>query len=232
MRPALLSTGEPQGFPNPELFDDEGLVAVGGDLSEERLLHAYRAGVFPWYNAGYPPLWWSPNPRSILPLDAMHISRSMRRRLRKRDFKVTWNQDFGQVIRACGAGRHEGTWILPEMISAYERLHTLGHAYSIEVWSGANKLVGGLYGVQCGGLFAAESMFHRASDMSKVALLYAGSSLRNAGIRLFDVQFLTSHLASLGAREVSRAYYLQVLRQQRTRPIDLQRLALTPPVDS
>ena len=227
----LLSPAEPPSFPDPELFDDEGLIAVGGDLSEKRLLVAYRAGVFPWYNAGYPPLWWSPNPRSVLPLDAMHISRSMRRKLRKRDFGVTWNQAFGRVIRACGEDRSEGTWILPEMISAYEGLHRSGHAHSIEVWAHGD-LVGGLYGVQCGGLFAAESMFHRAADMSKVALLYAGASLRHAGIQLFDVQFLTNHLASLGAREVPRKQYIQSLRRHCTLPIDLGGLKLTSPVDT
>ncbi len=232
MRPALLSSSEPESFPDPELFDDEGLVAVGGDLSEQRLLCGYRSGIFPWYSAGYPPLWWSPNPRTILPLDAMHISRSMRRRLRKQDFSVTWNQAFERVIRACGERRSEGTWILPEMISAYEGLHRAGHAYSIEVWDAAGDLVGGLYGVQCGGLFAAESMFHRAADMSKVALLYAGSSLRRAGIRLFDVQFLTSHLASLGACEVPRKQYLESLRKHCTLDVDLSQLVLTPPVDS
>lgn len=215
-------------FPDPTEFDDEGLVAVGGNLSVERLLLAYEHGLFPWYNDNYPPLWWCPNPRAILPLQALHVSRSMQRTLRQNTFQVTWNHAFARVIRQCGARRKEGTWILPEVIEAYETLHREGHAHSLEVWS-EGLLVGGLYGVQRGGLFAAESMFHRARDMSKVALLVCAHSLRLAGIGLFDVQFLTPHLASLGGVEVSRDAYLERLAIERSRSVDLRELALVSP---
>lgn len=230
VRPAVLSKDSPGAFPDPRLADDEGLVAVGGNLSPSALLAAYDAGIFPWYNEDYPPLWWCPNPRAILPLDAVHVSRSMARVLRRGDFRVTWNQAFGQVLRECGSGRDGGTWILPEMVRAYERLHRDGHAFSIEVWDAAQRLVGGLYGVQRGGLFAAESMFHRRTDMSKVALLYSAASLNRAGIRLFDVQFLTPHLASMGAKEIDRAQYLARLEGERARSVDLTRLVLVSPV--
>lgn len=231
MQPALILPDGPVSFPNPAAFDDEGLIAVGGDLSEPRLLEAYSSGIFPWYSEGYPPLWWCPNPRTVLPLDDLHISRSMKRCLRKRDFEITWNRAFDRVVQECASNRVEGTWVLPEMISAYCGLHTSGRAYSIEVWRG-QELVGGLYGVQRGGLFAAESMFHRATDMSKVALLFAASNLRRAGIQLFDVQFLTPHLATLGAKEIPRSQYLDTLKTQRTRSVDLTGLKLTSPVDS
>lgn len=229
MQPAFLSSHSPTTFPDPRLSDDEGLVAIGGDLSPSRLLAAYEAGIFPWYSEDYPPLWWSPNPRAILPLDQVHVSRSMARRIRRGGFHVTWNEAFPRVLRECGAGRSEGTWILPEMVRAYERLHAAGQAFSIEVWCG-HALVGGLYGVQRGGLFAAESMFHRQTDMSKVALLFSAASLGQAGIRLFDVQFLTPHLASLGAKEIDRSEYLARLAAERGRSINLSHLALVSPL--
>jgi leucyl/phenylalanyl-tRNA---protein transferase len=228
VQPTILHPTRLSRFPDPTPFDDEGLVAVGGDLSVERLLLAYEHGLFPWYNDNYPPLWWCPNPRAILPLDALHISRSMRRTLRQRDFRVSWNENFSHVIRQCGARRKEGTWILPEVIEAYETLHQRGHAHSLEVWQGS-LLVGGLYGVQRGGLFAAESMFHRSTDMSKVALLVCAHSLRCAGAGLFDVQFLTPHLQSLGACQISRDAYLERLAAQRTRSVDLANLPLLIP---
>jgi leucyl/phenylalanyl-tRNA--protein transferase len=141
--------------------------------------------------------------------------------LRKGDFEVTWNAAFSQVIRSCGSGRREGTWILPEVIAAYEQLHRRGDAHSLEVWQ-TGKLVGGLYGVQRGALFAAESMFHRATDMSKVALLYAVSTLSAAGIELLDVQFLTPHLESLGAVEITRGQYLEKLRTAVNKAVSLR----------
>lgn len=230
MRPAVLSTESPAAFPDPALADDEGLVAIGGNLSPARLLSAYDAGIFPWYSEDYPPLWWCPNPRAVLPLDALHVSRSMARTLRRGGFRVTWNHAFERVLRECGAGRSEGTWILPEMVRAYERLHRAGHAFSIEVWGDDDELAGGLYGVQRGGLFAAESMFHRRTDMSKVALLVSAASLNRAGIRLFDVQFLTPHLASLGAKEIDRSQYLARLGAERGRSVDLTHLDLISPL--
>lgn len=218
-RPVLLRAGDTPRFPDPRLSDDEGLVAIGGDLSEPRLLEAYRRGIFPWYSEGHPLLWWSPNPRAVLDPGALHISRSLRRRLRKGEFAITWNLAFAEVVAACGDEREGGTWILPEMRSAYFRLHRLGHAHSLEVWQN-NRLVAGLYGVQCGALFAAESMFHRVTDMSKVALAACVGSLARVGLELFDVQFATDHLRSLGAREISRTRYLARLESAVARSVD------------
>jgi leucyl/phenylalanyl-tRNA--protein transferase len=190
-RPVLLLPGGPVGFPDPDQADDEGLLAIGGDLSSERLLFAYEHGIFPWYDEGVPPLWWSPNPRAVVEPSRLHVSRSMRRVLRSDRFQVTYDTVFEDVMRCCG-DRPGGTWILPDMIDAYVRLHQSGHAHSFEVWE-AGELVGGLYGVQRGALFAAESMFHRSTDASKVALIYAVRSLFGAGMALFDVQLLISH---------------------------------------
>lgn len=229
MHPAILQPRGLARFPDPAQCDDEGLVAVGGDLSPVRLLSAYENGIFPWYNENYPPLWWCPNPRAILPPGELQISRSMRRVLRRGGYRVTWNAAFGEVIRCCATNRDEGTWILPEVIEAYEVLHAQGYAHSIEVWHDTT-LVGGLYGVQCGGLFAAESMFHRATNMSKVALLYCSISVSRAGIALIDVQFLTPHLASLGAREIPRSEYLARVRAERRRKVELSDLELTSPL--
>lgn len=217
--PHYIEPGGPLFFPNPAAFDDEGLVAVGGDLGIERLLLAYDSGVFPWYDEGLPPLWWSPNPRAILELDSLHVSRSMAREIRRGAFRLTWNHAFEAVMRAC-AEREEGTWILPEMLESYAELHRLGHAHSIEVWRDA-ELVGGLYGVQRGALFAAESMFHGVTNASKVALIAAVRAVFARGTRLFDTQLLTAHLASLGASAVPRRVYLERLGRARTVPVDL-----------
>ena len=208
-KPLLILPGAPLGFPDPNNSDDEGLLAVGGDLSPERLLHAYEHGIFPWYDEGLPPMWWSPNPRALLDPEHLHISRSMQRVLRSGRFVVTVDRAFRDVMLECGRERESGTWILPEMVDAYCVLHELGHAHSVEVWAD-ERLVGGLYGVQRGALFAAESMFHRERDASKVALISAVQYLFAAGIMLFDVQFLTPHLESLGAFEVSRSRYLEL----------------------
>jgi leucyl/phenylalanyl-tRNA--protein transferase len=211
-RLTFLGPGSPLSFPDPNESDDEGLLAVGGDLSPARLLFAYESGVFPWYSAGVPPLWWSPNPRALMDRERLHVSRSLRRVLRQPRFEVTFDKAFAQVIAACAANRDGGTWILPEMMLAYTQLHQLGHAHSFEVWHGG-QLAGGLYGVRRGALFAAESMFHVVSNASKVALAVSIDVLFRAGIKIFDVQFVTEHLASLGAYEVSRGEYLaQVAR--------------------
>ena len=186
--PMLLAPGQLPAFPDPRTADDDGLVAIGGDLGVERLLLAYESGIFPWYDQDLPPLWWSPDPRTVLQLENLHISRSLRRVLRQHRFELSWNQAFAEVIRACGEKRETGTWILPEMVHAYSRLHELGHAHSLEVWT-EGQLAGGLYGVQRGALFAAESMFHRRPNASKVALVASVQSLFRRGIRLFDVQF-------------------------------------------
>jgi leucyl/phenylalanyl-tRNA--protein transferase len=197
-------------FPDPRLergFD--GLIAVGGDLSVERLLLAYRLGIFPWFSEGTDILWWSPDPRTIIEMGNVHLSRSLKRRLTRGEFTFTSDKCFFDVMRACG-DRSEGTWILPSMLAAYEALHRLGHAHSFEVWQDG-ALVGGLYGVCIGRAFAAESMFHRVTDASKAALVLAIRSLRRLGIVLFDVQYLTSHLASMGASVVPRSEYLERL---------------------
>jgi leucyl/phenylalanyl-tRNA--protein transferase len=219
-RPLLLAPGGPLVFPDAARADSEGLLAVGGDLRSERLLLAYDRGIFPWYSDGLPPMWWSPDPRALFEPERLHVSRSMLRELKKQRFLVSLDRAFGRVLRECGREREGGTWLLPEMIDAYEGLHALGHAHSVEVWAG-DALVGGLYGVRRGGLFAAESMFHRATNASKVAVIAAVRTLFAAGIELFDVQFLTPHLESLGAFEVSRAEYLTRLDSVRDKLVTL-----------
>jgi leucyl/phenylalanyl-tRNA--protein transferase len=208
--PAWLTPHSEPWFPDPAPFDHEGLVAVGGDLDPARLLLAYSRGIFPWYSEGVPPLWWSPDPRALLTPRALHVSRSLLRTLRRGGFALTWNRCFRRVMAECGERRAEGTWVLPEMLDAYTRLHELGAAHSLEVWCG-DELAGGIYGVQVGALFAAESMFHRRRDLSKVALVALVRTLFAAGVELFDVQFVTPHLATMGAFEVPRAEYLQRL---------------------
>ncbi len=195
----------------PEFADDIGLVALGGDLRPAWLLEAYRHGIFPWYNEGDPVCWWSPDPRAIFELDGLHVSRRLRRTIRSGRFTVTVNWDFAGVIRGC-ADREEGTWIVPEMIAAYERLHRLGYAHSVEVWSGG-VLAGGLYGVAIGGFFAGESMFTRIRDASKVALAHVVDRLRERRFRLFDTQFVTEHTARMGAVEIPRDEYLARLKR-------------------
>tara|TARA_R110002073_G_scaffold119435_2_gene260710 strand:+ start:1229 stop:1921 length:693 start_codon:yes stop_codon:yes gene_type:complete len=225
--PVFLDANPGEGFPDPEGYDEEGLLAVGGDLAPARLLDAYRSGIFPWYDEGYIPMWWSPDPRANFDPDSLHISRSLAKTLRRADFRLTWNTCFERVMRACGERRAGGTWIIPEMLAAYTELHRLGHAHSLEVWIG-NELVGGTYGVQVGGLFAAESKFHRVTDMSKVAVVALVRSLFRKGITLLDVQMPTEHLISLGVQQCSRRDYLSKLAVARDQMIDLT--DLTPSV--
>jgi leucyl/phenylalanyl-tRNA--protein transferase len=222
-KPHFLLPGAPLVFPDPNKADDEGLLAVGGDLSPARLLYAYEHGIFPWYDEGLPPMWWSPNPRAVMDDAHLHVSRSLQRVIRSGRFQVTLNRAFQDVMLECGRERDSGTWILPEMVDAYCVLHALGHAHSVEVWQG-EQLVGGLYGVQRGALFAAESMFHRERDASKVGLACAVQSLFAAGITLFDVQFLTPHLASLGAYEIPRARYLELSAAAAGRSVRLEQV--------
>jgi leucyl/phenylalanyl-tRNA--protein transferase len=221
--PVLLPPGSPPIFPDANLADDEGLVAVGGDLSRERVLAAYDHGIFPWPADGLPLLWWSPNPRAVMDRAHLHVSRSMRRELASGRFRVTFNEAFEQVMLECGRERTEGTWITPDMVEAYVDLHRAGHAHSVEVWQ-EGSLAGGLYGVQRGGLFAAESMFHRRANASKVALIRALQRFFEAGIELFDVQFVTEHLASLGAYAIARRDYLRRLGSARVAKVDLAHL--------
>ncbi|QEG34564.1 leucyl/phenylalanyl-tRNA--protein transferase [Bythopirellula goksoeyrii] len=203
----------PKYFPNPAESSADGLVAVGGDLAPERLLDAYSHGIFPWPMDDFEPhVWWSPDPRAVLPLDGFRASRRLLRRVRSGQFTTTFDKEFGEVMRACatGPGRAGGTWITPDMIEGYCELHRLGHAHSVEVWQ-ADKLVGGVYGVSVGGLFAAESMFHRERDASKVALFRLVEHLNARGYQLLDVQQWTSHTGSLGVIEIPRSEYLQRL---------------------
>lgn len=196
----------------PQLADAYGLVAIGGTLHPASLLRAYRRGIFPWYDEGDPICWWSPDPRAIFELDALHISRRLARTLRSGKFTATINRDFTGVMRGCADRPGEGSWIVPDMIRAYQELHKLGHAHSLEVWY-EGQLAGGVYGVAVGGFFAGESMFTRVRDGSKVALVYLMERLRQRGFQLFDIQFLTEHTARLGAMEIPRAAYLKRLKE-------------------
>jgi leucyl/phenylalanyl-tRNA--protein transferase len=210
MRPAIL--GSQLRFPDPQSADSDGLVAVGGDLSAPRLRLAYRSGVFPW--TVEPVTWWSPDPRAVLELDGLHVSRSLARVLRRGEFRVTADQAFAEVMAGCaapGPGRPT-TWITPEFVRAYCALHQQGWAHSLECWQGAS-LAGGIYGVAIGGFFAGESMFHRAANASKVALVCLVEHLRRCGFALFDIQMLTPITSQLGGIEIPRREYLRRLRQ-------------------
>jgi leucyl/phenylalanyl-tRNA--protein transferase len=197
-------------FPDPSLADAEGLVAIGGDLGTERLLAAYRKGIFPW--TINPITWWSPDPRAIFELDGFHVSQSLARVIRKGGFEVTMDQSFRAVMEGCAppAPGRSGAWITEEFIEAYTRLHRLGHAHSVECRL-KSELVGGIYGVTIGGLFAGESMFHRVNDASKVALYHLVGHLRERGFALFDIQMVTPATKPLGAIEIPRHEYLQRL---------------------
>lgn len=217
-RPLLLLPDDPSVFPDPRRAGPKGLVAVGGDLSVERLLAAYDAGIFPWFNDEVP-LWWSPEPRAVFTPTALHVPRRLAQTLRKGRFELRFDTAFDAVMDACGE-RPEGTWIVPSMREAFGALHRAGHAHSVEVWTDGD-LTGGLYGVQRGAFFAAESMFHRRTDMSKVALVATVRSFGRAGVELIDCQFRTPHLASLGALTLSRDEYLERLDVARRRPVEL-----------
>jgi len=197
-------------FPAVEtaLADPNGLLAMGGDLSVERLLDAYRHGIFPWFNPGEPILWWSPDPRMVLVPDEIRVARSLARRMRNAGFEVRADTAFGDVMRACAAPRAgaSGTWISPAMVAAYTRLFDAGYAHSVETWRDG-RLVGGLYGVAIGRMFYGESMFSRESDASKVALVRLAQQLQCWGFGLVDCQMETPHLASLGARTLPRTAF-------------------------
>jgi leucyl/phenylalanyl-tRNA---protein transferase len=224
-------------FPDPATAGEDGLVGIGADLEPATLVDAYRRGIFPWPHPGAPLPWFSPDPRGVIPLDGLVVSRSLRARLRRCGWQTTVDRAFAAVLagcadRPCGAGGSgglkpsppeggdTGTWITPPMRAAYQRLHDLGHAHSLEVWEDA-RLVGGLYGVGVGGVFTGESMFHLASDASKVALVDLVARLAEAGGRLIDVQMVTPHLASLGARDLPRAEFLALLGKVRDQPVRL-----------
>jgi leucyl/phenylalanyl-tRNA--protein transferase len=195
----------------PAFADENGLVGVGGTLDPSCLLRAYTEGVFPWFSDGDPILWWSPDPRAIFDIHhGLHISRRLARTLRSGRFQITYDQAFGSVIRACG-DRPEGTWITREMVAAYEDLHRLRFAHSVEAWEDG-ELAGGVYGVAINAFFAAESMFYRRPDGSKAALAALFDRLRDRGFELVDTQMLTEHTERLGAFEVPRDDYLEMLR--------------------
>lgn len=208
-------------FPPVETASPEGLLAVGGDLRAERLLAAYRRGIFPWYSDGQPILWWSPDPRAVLFPEKLKISRSLHKTLRAGKFRVTFDQRFHDVMQACAEPRSRdpaaGTWITAAMIEAYTQLHRLGHAHSVETWHGA-ELVGGLYGVALGGAFFGESMFARETDASKVAFVRLVRQLARWGYPLIDCQQYTAHLARFGAEEIPRSTFLHLLAQAQALP--------------
>lgn len=198
-------------FPDPELADTDGFLAVGGNLDPETLLAAYSRGIFPWYAEEQPILWWSPDPRMVLFPAEFHCSHRLSRRLRQHRYRLSWDEAFDDVIRLCaGIARkgEPGTWILPEMMIAYQQLHALGFAHSVEVWD-KGELIGGLYGVQLNRIFFAESMFSRKTDGSKMALAHLVAIARSHDWRLIDCQFHTSHLESLGARVIPRHDFMR-----------------------
>jgi len=196
---------------DPALGEPEGLIGVGGELSPSMLVEAYSQGVFPWFSEGDPVLWWSPDPRAIIELDGLHLSRRLARTIRSGRFHITVNRCFEAVIRGCGESRVEGTWVTEEMVRGYVALHREGFAHSLEVWTNDGQLAGGIYGVAVGGLFAGESMFHRVTDASKVALVALVERLKERGFSLFDVQMKTEHTERMGARDISRDEYLRRL---------------------
>lgn len=201
------------------LREPDGLLAAGGDLSAERLIQAYRHGCFPWFQEGQPILWWSPDPRTVIFPDELHVSRSLAKAIRQGRFKVTFDQDFGAVIRACASPRAyaDETWITGSIQAAYLELHQRGYAHSVEVWDG-EELVGGLYGLAMGQLFFGESMFSRADNASKVGFATLVERLRSWGFVLIDCQMHTRHLQSFGARPITRAAFAQYLHEHLNQP--------------
>lgn len=212
--PFLLDNNKPTVFPDVELAltDPDGLLAIGGDLSVERLTAAYQHGIFPWYSEGQPIIWWSPNPRAVLFLEKLKISRSLKKTLKKDTYKVTFDLAFKEVIEACAVSRRDGfgTWIVEDMKDAYINLHQHGIAHSVEVWS-EDELIGGLYGVSLGKAFFGESMFSRKSDASKVALTYLVQQLKQWDFGFIDCQVYSEHLETLGSEQISRQSFIRLL---------------------
>ncbi len=211
--PYWLEISEPELFPDTAcaLEEPDGLLALGGDLSLKRLTSAYQKGIFPWYSDGQPIMWWSPNPRSILTPQNIHISRSLKKTLKQSWFTVTFDQDFPAVISECATARAEGTWITTEMQQAYIELHKAGFAHSVEVWVDT-KLVGGLYGIALGKVFFGESMFSSMNDVSKIALVRLCQKLNDDGFEIIDCQVQSDHLTSLGAELVTRTKFNNLLQ--------------------
>lgn len=221
--PYLLDKNHKTLFPDVELAlrEPDGLLAIGGDLSSERLLAAYKNGIFPWYSEEHPILWWSPDPRMVLKPSDVKVSRSLAKTIKKQKFTITFDQDFENVIRSCSKPRLEKgqlqdqTWILEEMINAYINMHNKGYAHSIECWLD-DKLVGGLYGIALGQVFFGESMFSRVSDASKTAFVFLCKQLEKWNFKLIDCQVYTSHLANLGAAMIPRHEFIEVLNDYAT----------------
>ncbi|HML95867.1 MAG TPA: leucyl/phenylalanyl-tRNA--protein transferase [Thermodesulfobacteriota bacterium] len=200
-------------FPGPDMAEEDGLLAIGGDLSKERLLLAYASGIFPWYSEGYPIMWFSPDPRLIFELGGLHVSKSLMKTIKSGVFEVRFDTAFEEVMRLCAATARkgqEGTWITGDMLDAYTRLHHDGYAHSVETYRG-DELVGGLYGVSLGGVFFGESMFHRVRDASKVAFYHLDRFLASNGFDFIDSQVPNSHMKSLGGKEISREEFLSRL---------------------
>lgn len=206
-------------FPPPAYSEPDGLIAVGGDLQPERLLLAYRMGIFPWFSPGDPILWWSPDPRFVMKPEEIKISKSMKQVIKRETFRITYNQAFEQVISQCKSIPRDGqpgTWITNDMKRAYCHLHDLGYAHSVEAWQDG-KLVGGLYGVSLGGAFFGESMFSRVSNASKTAFIHLALHLQTLDFSLIDCQMHTAHLESLGATNMDRDQFLNILEDEMDR---------------
>ncbi len=201
-------------FPDEEMAGPDGILAIGGDLSPERLMLAYRSGIFPWYSEGEPIVWYSPEKRMVLTPSDLKISKSMRQVLRRGDFRITWNENFEEVIRQCQAIQRkdqDGTWITNEMLTAFLKLHEQGKAKSVEIWEN-DELVGGLYGIDLGHIFCGESMFSKVSNASKFAFIHLVQKLEKENYKLIDCQVYNSHLATLGAGEISRKRFMSLLK--------------------
>jgi len=212
--PVFYLSDEPI-FPDPAQAEPDGLLAVGGDLCVDRLLIAYAQGIFPWYSQGMPILWWSPDPRPVIEPSCLHVPRRLERFLRKHPFRITVNKNFYGVIRSCAGmtrGCESGTWLVPEMIEAYENLHWQGYAHSVEVWKDG-VLVGGFYGVALGKVFFGESMFHFRSDAAKVGFVYFVRYLDSLGFTMIDCQQTTQHMVRFGAKEIPRAEFMHRITQ-------------------
>jgi leucyl/phenylalanyl-tRNA--protein transferase len=209
-------------FPDPRHAPGD-IVAIREDLSVETLREAYRRGIFPWPHESLPLPWFSPRRRTVLVFDELHVGRSLRRSFQRASYRLTIDEDFHAVIRGCAAAprpEQEGTWIGPKIVAAYTRLHRAGDAHSVEAWEGT-RLVGGLYGIDAGGVFTGESMFHVAPDASKLALLFLIEHLRERGASWIDCQVMTPHMSALGAREIPRARFLDMLAEAQGRALTL-----------
>ena len=206
-------------FPDPLYCNDEGLIAYGGDLNPNRIITAYTKGIFPWYNQNDPILWWSPNPRMVLDLDELKVSRSLAKTISKNIYEIRFDYNFEQTIIECANARKhkEGTWILDEVVEAYIKLHDMNFAHSFEAYLDG-ELVGGGYGINIGNIFCGESMFAKKSDASKVALYYLVQRLKNSGFKLIDCQVPSLHLESLGAKNISRKEFLSLVENSICNP--------------